>query len=133
MKIYYAKSKQVPKDQADKELKFLKKHFKDHKILYYMDGPYNPEILDSCDMVIVTSTNYRFLVGRGIANQVVSAENGGKPIYILDTDQEGGYYLRLYEGYNIVDPKEWKDGYVRINPGTIIDIDELLKDGKQKE
>ena len=133
MKIYYAKSKQVPKDQADKELKYLKETFKDSVILYYEGGRYDPKVLDSVDMLIVTSTEYKFLVGRGIANQVVSAENGGKPIYILDTDQEGSYYLRLYEGYKIVDPKEWKDGYVRINPGTIIDIDELLKDGKQKE
>jgi len=132
MKIYYAKSKQVPKDQADKELKFLKKHFKDHKILYYIDGPYNPEILDGCDIFIVTSTNYRFLVGRGIANQVVNAENGGKPIYILDTDQEGSYYLRLYEGYKIVDPKEWKDGYVRIHPGSVIDINEIQQDESDK-
>jgi len=133
MRIYYAKSKQVPDEQAQKELEFIKNSFKDSTIVYYKDGKYDPASLDSADILIVTSTNYKFLVGRGIANQVVSAENGGKPIYILDTDQEGGYYLRLYEGYNIVDPKEWKDGYVRINPGTIIDIDELLKDGKQKE
>ena len=127
MRIYYAKSKQVSNEQADKELKFLKKHFKDHKILYYIDGPYNPEILDSCDIFIVTSTEYKFLVGKGIANQVVNAENGGKPIYILDTDDEGEYEFRLYEGYDIVDPKEWKDGYVRIHPGRIIDIDKILQ------
>ena len=132
MKIYYAKSKQVPKEQADKELKFLKKHFKDHKILYYIDGSYNPEILDSCDILIVTSTNYKFLVGRGIANQVVSAENGGKPVYILDTNQESGYYLKLYEGYSIADHKEWKDGYARIHPGSIIDINEIQQDESDK-
>ena len=132
MKIYYAKSKQVSNEQADKELKFLKKHFKDHKILYYIDGPYNPEILDSCDILIVTSTNYKFLVGRGIANQVVSAENGGKPIYILDVHEEYGLHFRLYDGYKIVDPKEWKDGHVRIHPGTVIDINEIQQDESDK-
>ena len=132
MRIYYAKSNQVPKDQADKELKYLKETFKDSVILYYEGGRYDPKVLDSVDMLIVTSTEYKFLVGRGIANQVVSAENGGKPIYILDVHEEYGLHFRLYDGYKIVDPKEWKDGHVRIHPGTVIDINEIQQDESDK-
>ena len=128
MRIYYAKSKQVSDEQAQKELEFIKNSFKDSTIVYYKDGKYDPASLDSADILIVTSTNYKFLVGRGIANQVVSAENGGKPIYILDTNDEGSFEFRLYEGYDIVDPKEWKDGYVRIHPGIMISIEEILQD-----
>jgi hypothetical protein len=40
------------------------------------------------------------------------------------------FYYNPHDSFKV---PEWKDGYVRINPGTIIDIDELLKDGKQKE
>lgn len=126
MKIYYAKSNQVPKEQSEKELEFLNGIFKGSKILYYIDGPYNPTILDNSDILIVTSTNYKFLVGRGVANQLVSAKNAGKPIYLLDKNDEDKFYLRLYNGYDIIDHKEWKDGYVRIHPGEEIDINKIL-------
>jgi len=125
MKIYYAKSKQVSKQQAEKELEFLTNTFKESTISYYKDGPYDPKVLDSSDMLIVTSTDYKFLVGRGIANQVISAENAGKPIYILDKDNEEGFCFRLYDGYDIVDHKIWTDGYVKIHPGEIINIHKL--------
>lgn len=132
MKIYYAKSKQVSDKQAQKELEFLKDTFKDSSIIYYKDGPYDPVSLDSADVLIVTSTNYKFLVGRGIANQVVSTENAGKPIYLLDKNGEEELVLRLYDGYDIVDHKTWQDGYVRIHPREIIDINKIFENGQYK-
>lgn len=125
MRIYYAKSKQVSDKQAQKELEFLKNTFKNSSIIYYKDGPYDPALLDNTDMLIVTSTDYKFLVGRGIANQIVSVENAGKPIYILDKFKDEGLQLKLYNDFKIVDHKKWKDGYVRIHPGKSIDVDKL--------
>lgn len=129
MIIYYAKSNQVTDTQSQKELEFLKKIFKDHSIIYHKGGPYNPEHLEASDILIVTSTDYKLKIGRGIANQVLNAVNTGKRIYILNKDAENNLYLRTYDSYKLADHNEWKDGYAKIQAGEAIEIKNILKNG----